>query len=103
MQHPASDTVALFITYLGNGPVIIGLGLWACLFLILRNRYFSTIILVCGTLGGELLVFLLKFLFDRPRPASFFPHLATAMQGFPSAHAFVALVFYGLLVYMMLV
>lgn len=102
MQHPTSDIIALIITYFGNGPVIAMIGLWACLWLILENRYFSALILIAGTAGGQLLVFLLKVLFERARPESYFPHLATALQSFPSAHAFVALVFYGLLVYMLL-
>ncbi len=102
MQHPTSDVIILIITYFGNATVIILLGLWACLWLVLQTRYFSAVILVGGTAAGELLVFLLKLLFERARPESYFPSLATAILSFPSAHAFVALVFYGLLVYMLL-
>lgn len=102
MQHPASDVIVLIITYFGNATVIVLIGLWASLWLVLQNRYFSAVILVGGTAAGELLVFLLKLLFERARPESYFPNLATAIHSFPSAHAFVALVFYGLLVYMLL-
>ncbi len=102
MQHPTSDVIVLIITYFGNATVILLIGLWACLWLVLQNRYFSAVILVGGTAGGELLVFLLKLLFARARPESYFPNLATTILSFPSAHAFVALVFYGLLVYMLL-
>ncbi|MDX9709338.1 MAG: bifunctional DedA family/phosphatase PAP2 family protein [Trichloromonas sp.] len=102
LRHPVADPIALFITYLGNGPVIALLGLWANLWLLLRRRYFSILLLTGGTLAGELLVYLFKLFFARPRPASPFIHLVMDLHGFPSAHAFVALVFYGLLVYMLL-
>lgn len=102
LRHPVADPIALLITYLGNGPVIALLGLGANLWLLLRRRYFSILLLTGGTLAGELLVYLFKLLFARPRPESPFIHLVMDLHGFPSAHAFVALVFYGLLVYMLL-
>ena len=102
LRHPVADPIALLITYLGNGPVIALLGLWANLWLILRRRYFSALLLTGGTLAGELLIYLFKLFFARTRPESPFIHLVMDLRGFPSAHAFVALVFYGLLVYMLL-
>lgn len=102
LRHPVADPIALLITYLGNGPVIALLGIGANLWLLLRRRYFSILLLTGGTLAGELLVYLFKLLFARPRPESPFIHLVMDLHGFPSAHAFVALVFYGLLVYMFL-
>lgn len=102
LRHPVADPIALLVTYLGNGSVIALLGLWANLWLLLRRRYFSILLLTGGTLAGELLVYLFKLLFARPRPESPFIHLVMNLHGFPSAHAFVALVFYGLLVYMLL-
>jgi undecaprenyl-diphosphatase len=102
MQHPTSDVIILILTYFGNAMVIVLIGLWACLWLLLNNRYFSAVILVGGTAAGELFVYLLKLQFERSRPESYFPNLVTAIHSFPSAHAFVALVFYGLLVYMLL-
>jgi len=102
LRHPVADRIALIVTYLGNGPVIAMLGLWANLWLLLRGRYFSILLLTGGTFAGQAIVHLLKFLFARPRPESPFIHLVMDLHGFPSAHAFVALVFYGLLVYMLL-
>lgn len=102
LRHPVADPIALLITYLGDGPVIALLGLGANLWLLLRRRYFSILLLTGGTFAGELLVYLFKLLFARPRPESPFIHLVMDLHGFPSAHAFVALVFYGLLVYMLL-
>jgi undecaprenyl-diphosphatase len=58
--------------------------------------------LVVGTGAGELLVFALKTLFARARPAPVFPELLPLSASFPSGHAFVAMVFYGFLTYLLL-
>jgi undecaprenyl-diphosphatase len=55
-----------------------------------------------GLGGGDLLVFLLKALFDRPRPVPFLPGLQTTFASLPSGHAFTALVLCGLVVYFVL-
>lgn len=102
LHHPAADTFLLLVTYLGSMPVILILGSLALLWLLLSDRDFSAAILAAGTLGGELLVFVLKVLFQRHRPEPYFPHLETISASFPSAHAFQALVFYGLVTYMLL-
>ncbi|BCR04628.1 hypothetical protein DESUT3_16970 [Desulfuromonas versatilis] len=102
LRHPATDVVFLTLTFLGSAPVVLMLGGLVMLWLLLNNRDFSAVILVAGTAGGELLVFLLKNLFQRPRPTPILPALEVISSSFPSAHAFVALVFYGLVVYMLI-
>lgn len=102
LRHPGTDAFFLLITCLGDGRVILILTALAGFWLILHNRDFSAAILIAGLLGGEALVFLLKEGFDRPRPQPLFAHLALDSASFPSAHAFVAVVFYGLLVYLLL-
>lgn len=102
LRHPGTDAFFLLATFLGDGPVILMLAALCCLWLLLSNRDFSAAILVAGLLGGEALVFALKYLLNRPRPEPFFTHLVLDSASFPSAHAFVAVVFYGLLVYLLL-
>lgn len=102
LRHPAADTFFLVVTHLGGLPVVAMLGALLLLWLALNNRDFSAVIVVAGTAGGELLVFLLKAIFGRERPAAFLPGLDSLSASFPSAHAFLALVFYSLLVYMLL-
>lgn len=102
LRHPGTDAFFLLTTFLGDGPVILMLAALCCLWLLLNNRDFSAAILVAGLLGGEALVFALKQLLNRPRPQPFFTHLVLDSASFPSAHAFVAVVFYGLLVYLLL-
>jgi undecaprenyl-diphosphatase len=102
LRHPAADTFFLLITYLGSVPVVAMLGALLLLWLILHNRDFSAAIVIAGVTGGELLVFFLKYVFGLPRPLSFLPALELLSPGFPSAHAFLAVVFYGLATYMLL-
>ncbi len=102
MRHPYTDIFFLGVTRLGDGAIIAIAGGWVCLWLCLSNRFFSATILLVGTAGGQALVYLLKFFFARPRPTPFFETLAAHSPSFPSAHAFAALVFYGLLIYVLL-
>lgn len=102
LRHPGTDAFFLMLTFLGEAQVILMLSALTCGWLILFNRDFSAAILVTGLLGGEALVFLLKHAFHRPRPEPFFTHMVLDSASFPSAHAFVAVVFYGLLVYLLL-
>ncbi|BCA80245.1 bifunctional DedA family/phosphatase PAP2 family protein [Desulfuromonas sp. AOP6] len=102
LKHPVADAFFMAVTTLGSAGAVLMLALLALFWLMLYQRFFSATILAAGTLGGELLVFALKFVFDRPRPVPLLPHLEPFSASFPSAHAFVALVFYGLLTYMLL-
>lgn len=101
-RHPLVTDLMLVITALANGPVIAVFAGLILLWLILDNRDFSALLLLIGLGGGELLVFLLKFTIDRPRPAPFLPGLRTLSASLPSGHAFTALVFFGLVIYFFL-
>ncbi len=102
IRHPYTDIFFLAVTRLGDGVLITIVGAWVCLWLCLNNRFFSATILLVGTAGGQALVYMLKLFFARPRPTPFFETLAVNSPSFPSAHAFAALVFYGLLIYVLL-
>ncbi|HEY7745065.1 MAG TPA: bifunctional DedA family/phosphatase PAP2 family protein [Desulfuromonadales bacterium] len=98
-HHPTVTTLMLVVTSLANGPAIAVFAGLVLLWLILDNRDFSALLLLVGLGGGELLVYLLKFLIDRPRPVPFLPGLQTRSASLPSGHAFTALLFCGLVVY----
>lgn len=101
-HHPASDLFFVVVTYFGSVLVVLMIGGLALLCLILTNRDFSALMLVCGTASGELLVFVLKALFQRARPIPVYPELLPLSASFPSGHAFAAMVFYGFLTYLLL-
>ncbi|MFT2009064.1 phosphatase PAP2 family protein [Pontibacter sp. 13R65] len=63
-----------------------------------KHRWYSLKVPVVA-LGSITLNLVLKYLFDRPRPA--IPHLVEASGlSFPSGHSMVAASFYGLLIYL---
>lgn len=102
LHHPLSDAFFVAVTTFGDIRTILALGVAVLLALVLANRDFSAVVLLVGIGGGELLVASLKHLFDRPRPLPYFPELAPPDPSFPSGHAFIALVFFGLTVYFLL-
>jgi len=102
LHHPFTDAFFVAVTMLGSLPAILALGAVALLALALTNRDFSAMILLIGIAGGQLLVAALKQLFDRPRPLPYFAELAPADPSFPSGHAFISMVFFGLMIYFLL-
>jgi undecaprenyl-diphosphatase len=87
----------LGITMLGSEWVMLPLGtvlVWRLA--TLRHRR-EAILLAAGSLGAELLSHLLKLAFHRVRPPVFFGLTPAENYSFPSGHAFVGAVFYGLL------
>lgn len=101
-HHPLADEIFSVIAHFGSLPVIALAGSLLLLWLVLNNRDFSAVIVIAGTAGGKLLVVVLTAVFDRPRSEALLSGLESFSVGFPSAPAFLSLVFYGLLVYMLL-
>ncbi|MDO3376811.1 bifunctional DedA family/phosphatase PAP2 family protein [Geoalkalibacter halelectricus] len=102
LHHPVSDLFFSVVSQMGDLPILLLAAAFTLLWLTLNNRDFSALILLLGFPAGQLLVLLVKFIFDHPRPLPFFPHFETAFASFPSSHAFSAVAFYGLVVYFIL-
>lgn len=88
-----------FFTFLGTHTFLIpaNLLLIAWFFFIKKKRWWS-IKIPAVALSSLLLMFLLKLIFERPRPSG--PLLAEASGfSFPSGHALMSVSFYGLLLY----
>jgi undecaprenyl-diphosphatase len=94
--------IMLFVTYLARGEVIaVGVVVLGLILIILKNwRFLST--LLVSVLIGELFVWIIKNLIDRPRPPLTNALVTETSYSFPSGHTFVAIAFYGLLVYFIL-
>jgi membrane-associated phospholipid phosphatase len=89
-----------FFTYLGTHSFLIPANLvLISYFLFIRKHRWYSIKIPVVSLSSLLLMYLLKFLFNRPRPL--IPLLKEA-QGlsFPSGHALNSMAFYGLLIYL---
>lgn len=94
---PFATQALLAITMLGSEWVMLPLGAIVVWRLATIGRCRQAILLAAGSLGAELLSNLLKLAFHRPRPAVFFGLSPLETYSFPSGHAFVGTVFYGLL------
>ncbi len=94
------NSIMLAITFLGTHEFLIPANLVLIVyFLFIRKHKWYSIKVPVVALGGVLLMFFLKFLFNRPRPL--IPLLEEAKGlSFPSGHALMSVSFYGLLMYL---
>ena len=88
------------ITIMGNGETMLGLGLVLLVFLAVRRRRALLIGWCAALLGGWLLESGLKLVFQRPRPTWAIVDLPSSFS-FPSGHALVSLVAYGMIAYLL--
>lgn len=99
-RTPLLTTVALEITDLGGASVLVLVALISSVFLWVTHRRYSVLLLWVAMVGGTILNTILKVAFARPRPPV--PHLTTVgFYSFPSGHAMNAMVFYGILAYLL--
>jgi undecaprenyl-diphosphatase len=92
-------SIMLVITFLGKHNLLIPLNFVLILFFIYRKeRWFATRVAALS-LSSLLLMFILKFFFQRNRPQQ---QLIDEVSGysFPSGHALISVVFYGLFIHM---
>ena len=96
---PGLTNFMLFITFLGKHTLLIPLNFVLIAFFIYKKeRWFATRIAALS-LSSLALMFILKFYFQRDRPL--LPVIGDASgYSFPSGHALISTVFYGLFIYM---
>ncbi len=94
------DAIAIEITALGTGTVVLMIVTVAGLFLVLTQHKYSALLLLVSTFGGLVLNGILKIGFNRPRPAIFLPEVNTISSSFPSGHAMNAAIVYGTVAYL---
>ena len=99
IQSPSLTNFMQATTFLGNHQFLIpaNLVLIAYFLFIKKHKWYSIKIPVIA-IGGVLLMFLLKTIFNRPRPLI---PLLEPVKGlcFPSGHALMSVAFYGLLIF----
>lgn len=91
-----------FVSQLGSPLMLTLVGLGATAFFgYVRKSFWDGILIPIALVGGSILNESLKYLFHRQRPA--LPHLVKVSGfSFPSGHAMMSLIFYGLLAYLIL-
>jgi membrane-associated phospholipid phosphatase len=96
---PAFTSIFLAVTAIGSLKVLALLGLIVTAMLGLRQRWLHVATWLAALAGGAILNQLLKELFARPRPSFADPLLSETSYSFPSGHAMLSLVVYGVLAY----
>lgn len=96
-RSPFFNNFMLFVTDLGKGQVVFLGAVIAGIILTTLKYWRYLITLIVSILGGEVFVWAIKNIFERPRPSLVNALLPESGYSFPSGHAFVAISFYGLL------
>ena len=81
------DAFFLFVTNLGGVVAITSVSLLLLAFLIFTKRFFKATLLVAGVGGVAAINFLLKIIFERPRPDLWNWLITETQFSFPSGHA----------------
>lgn len=96
---PVLTTFFVVVTAMGSVEVLALLGLFITVIYGLRRRWLHVGTWLAGLAGGAVLNQLLKELFSRPRPSFAEPLLSETSYSFPSGHAMLSLIAYGMLAY----
>jgi membrane-associated phospholipid phosphatase len=95
---PALTAAMRLITMLGSEYFLVPLAAILVWRWEKRGERKAAYLLVAGSLSAEAVVQLLKALIHRPRPEVFFGLVPAETYSFPSGHAFVPAVYFGMLV-----
>jgi len=93
------NTIMIFITYLGNWQVIVGLGAVTFVILWLLKKKREAGFFAIALIIGEIIKELLKLIFHRARPDTSLALIQETGYSFPSGHAFMSVIFYGMICY----
>lgn len=100
IASPELTALMLFITRLGSAQVLVPLGICVGVAFILL-RWKRAVALFAVTMGGEIILeFVLKNIFQRVRPETFFDYPPPSSYSFPSGHALASLCFYGIVAWL---
>jgi undecaprenyl-diphosphatase len=99
-KTPFLDRLAIEITFLGTGVIVLMIVAISGMFLWLTKHKHSALLLMVSTAGAILVNGLLKAGFDRPRPQVFEWGQHTVSSSFPSGHAMSAAAVYMTVAYL---
>jgi membrane-associated phospholipid phosphatase len=98
---PQSIQMYQLISLLGL-QVVYGVTIVLSIYYIIKRQWLRLGVWISAIAGGFLLNQLLKSLFDRPRPVFANPIVVELNASFPSGHAMMSVVTYGLLAYFLM-
>jgi undecaprenyl-diphosphatase len=101
VHTPLLDQVMLGVTVLGQPSVLVIMSLSLGVWLLTQGRRSQATTLAIAALGAVCLNYWLKHLFARDRPALWDRIVDVRYYSFPSGHAMVSMVMYGLIGYLL--
>lgn len=101
IRTPGLDALMKGVTFLGEPSLLIALTIGIGAILLLQRRRAEGVALPVSALGATGLNYLLKDVFARTRPELWERSVNVNFYSFPSGHATVSLVIYGLLGYLL--
>lgn len=99
LRHAEATNVFIFFTHLGDWQTVAGLSIIAVAILGLLRKKREIIFFLMALISGEISKELLKFLIHRPRPDTNFFLIFESGYSFPSGHAVMSIIFYGMVGY----
>ena len=99
LATPTLTTFFLIVTTAASAEMLTVVGVLVTMSYALRRRGLHVATWLAALAGGAVLNELLKVLFSRPRPSFVDPVLPVSGYSFPSGHAMLSLVVYGVLAY----
>jgi membrane protein DedA with SNARE-associated domain/membrane-associated phospholipid phosphatase len=99
-RSPLTTVFLTAFTTLGGSWVLTLGGLIVASYLIFRKRFDELLTYVTAMIGGSFLVFILKIAVHRVRPHTGITLFQIGGWSFPSGHAMMSIIFYGMLVYL---
>lgn len=101
LQAPWLTPIMVFITSIGDPTVLLVVGTLMSVVLLFRHRRSEAMTIALGGFGALGLNLLLKRLFERSRPELWSRTVEVKFYSFPSGHAMLSIVMYGLLGYLL--
>lgn len=101
LHTPLWDQVMVGITFLGEPIVLLIIGFVVGIGLLIKDKKAQATTLAIAATGAVALNYLLKDLFARDRPALWERIVDVGSYSFPSGHAMISLVVYGMIGYLL--
>jgi membrane-associated phospholipid phosphatase len=101
LQQPWLTPIMVFITNIGDPTLLVSLCVIVSIGLVVRKQKSEAMTVAIAAFGALGLNFLLKQLFERSRPALWSRVVDVRFYSFPSGHAMLSIVIYGILGYLL--
>lgn len=101
-RTPLVNTIMIIITQLGNQVFILICSAIIIFYMFLKGKIDIVISYITAIIGGGILNFILKIAIQRERPISETTLIEVAGFSFPSGHAMLSVIFYGMITYLLI-